>query len=384
MKIAIFTDTYIPQVNGVAKTLNRFTNYLKDHGHSYHVFAPEDCGVVSTENVTRLKSVPFKVYPECKISLPNISKIKKRLKEFNPDIIHIATPFTIGLCGLQIAKKKKIPLVASYHTNFDHYLQYYNLTFLENFLWKYLDWFHRPTQKIFVPSKDTLDHLNMKGFSNLSVWTHGVDCSLFKPFENKEIIQQKYNITSKYTICFVGRIAPEKDLDTLTNIMKYSKQRFGDNLTWVIVGDGPKKDEMMKKTGTDQVIYTGYLQKNELAEIYSLSDLMVFPSDTETFGNVVLEAMACGTPVIGANAGGVKNIIRDYSTGILCEPKNTLSFCRAIEECLQQYKMLHRMSKKARDYALTQDWNSILSSLIMEYEEIITPPFSPILFTQKA
>lgn len=384
MKIAIFTDTYVPQVNGVAKTLNRFTNYLNENGHSFHVFSPEDCGASSTENVTRLKSVPFKIYPECKISLPNFSKIKKKLQEFNPDIIHIATPFTIGLCGLQIAKKLNIPLVASYHTNFDHYLQYYKLTYLENFLWKYLDWFHRPTKKIFVPSKDTLHHLNTKGFNNLSVWTHGVDCSLFKPAEDKEEIKQKYNITSKYTICFVGRIAPEKDLDTLTNIMKYSKQRFGNQLNWVIVGDGPKKEEMMKKTGTDQIIYTGYLQKNELAEIYSVSDVMVFPSDTETFGNVVLEAMACGTPVIGANAGGVKNIIRDYSTGILCEPKNTLSFCRAIEECLQQTNMLDRMSKKARDYALTQDWNSILNALVMEYEEIVTPPLSPMLFTQKA
>lgn len=384
MKIAIFTDTYVPQVNGVAKTLNRFTNYLDENGHSFHVFSPEDCGASSTENVTRLKSVPFKIYPECKISLPNFSKIKKKLQEFNPDIIHIATPFTIGLCGLQIAKKLNIPLVASYHTNFDHYLHYYKLTYLENFLWKYLDWFHRPTKKIFVPSKDTLHHLNTKGFNNLSVWTHGVDCSLFKPAEDKEEIKQKYNITSKYTICFVGRIAPEKDLDTLTNIMKYSKQRFGNQLNWVIVGDGPKKEEMMKKTGTDQIIYTGYLQKNELAEIYSVSDVMVFPSDTETFGNVVLEAMACGTPVIGANAGGVKNIIRDYSTGILCEPKNTLSFCRAIEECLQQTNMLDRMSKKARDYALTQDWNSILNALVMEYEEIVTPPLSPMLFTQKA
>ncbi|WP_430509524.1 glycosyltransferase family 4 protein [Gottfriedia solisilvae] len=384
MKIAIFTDTYVPQVNGVAKTLNRFTNYLNENGHSFHVFSPEDCGAGSTENVTRLKSVPFKIYPECKISLPNFSKIKNKLKEFNPDIIHVATPFTIGLCGLQIAKKLNIPLVASYHTNFDHYLHYYKLTYLESFLWKYLDWFHRPTKKIFVPSKDTLHHLNTKGFNNLSVWTHGVDCSLFKPAEDQEKIKQKYNITSKYTICFVGRIAPEKDLDTLTNIMKYSKQRFGNQLTWVIVGDGPKKEEMMKKTGTNQIIYTGYLQKNELAEIYSVSDVMVFPSDTETFGNVVLESMACGTPVIGANAGGVKNIIRDYSTGILCEPKNTLSFCRAIEDCLQQTKMLNRMSKKARDYALTQDWNSILSALILEYEEIVTPPLSPMLFTQKA
>ncbi|WP_088066451.1 glycosyltransferase family 4 protein [Gottfriedia luciferensis] len=383
MRIAIFTDTYIPQVNGVAKTLNRFTNYLKDHGHSYHVFAPEDNGICSTKDVTRLKAVPFKIYPECKISFPNLSKMKKTLKEFNPDIIHIATPFTIGLSGLHIAKKMKIPLVASYHTNFDHYLEYYNLTFLENILWKYLDWFHKPTQKIFVPSNDTLNHLVTKGFNNVSIWTHGVDCSIFQPVANNDEIKQKYNITSKYTICFVGRIAPEKDLETLSKIINYTKQRFGKKLTWLIVGDGPKKEEMMNKTGTNQIIYTGYLQKKELVEIYSMSDLMVFPSDTETFGNVVLEAMACGTPVIGASAGGVRNIIRDYSTGILCEPKNTSSFCQAIEDCLHETEMLKRMSKKARDYALTQDWNSIFNKLVLDYEQVVTP-HAPILLSKKA
>ncbi|KQL37685.1 glycosyl transferase [Bacillus sp. FJAT-25509] len=383
MRVAIFTDTFIPQVNGVAKTLNRFTNYLKDHGHSYHMFAPEDYGLSSTEDVTRLKSVPFKIYPECKISFPNLSKMKKTLKEFNPDIIHIATPFTIGLSGLHIAKKMKIPLVASYHTNFDHYLQYYNLTFLENILWKYLDWFHKPTQKIFVPSKDTFNHLVTKGFNNLSIWTHGVDCSIFRPTLNHSEIKQKYNITSKYTVCFVGRIAPEKDLETLSKIINYTKQRFNKNLTWLIVGDGPKKEEMIKKTGTDQIIYTGYLQKKDLVEIYGVSDLMVFPSDTETFGNVVLEAMACGTPVIGANAGGVKNIIRDYSTGVLCEPQNTSSFCQAIEDCLHGNEMLKHMSKKARDYALTQDWNSIFNKLVLEFE-LIFKPQSPILISKKA
>ncbi|WP_088043181.1 glycosyltransferase family 1 protein [Bacillus sp. EAC] len=383
MRIAIFTDTYIPQVNGVAKTLNRFTNYLNENGHSFHVFAPDDFGVVTSESVSRFKAIPFKIYPECKISLPSLTKMKKKLKEFNPDIIHIATPFTIGLCGLHFAKKLKIPLVASYHTNFDHYLEYYNLSFLENFLWKYLDWFHKPTQKIFVPSKDTLNHLNTKGFNNLSIWTHGVDCSIFKPSLSNDELKRKYQITSKYTVCFVGRIAPEKDLDTLCKIISYTKQRFGNNLTWLIVGDGPKKEDMIKKTGTNQIVYTGYLQRNELAEVYSLSDLMVFPSDTETFGNVVLEAMACGTPVIGADAGGVKNIIRDYSTGILCEPKNSFTFCQAIEDCLHQTEMLNRMSIKARDYALTQDWNSIFHKLVMEFEQIVTP-FPPILFSKKA
>ncbi|MFB7139120.1 glycosyltransferase family 4 protein [Gottfriedia sp. NPDC056225] len=383
MRVAIFSDTYIPQVNGVAKTLNRFTNYLKENEHSYHVFSPQVFDLPSTEDVTRLKSVPLKIYPECKISFPNLSKIKKTLREFKPDIIHIATPFTIGLSGLYIAKKMKLPLVASYHTNFDHYLQYYNLSFLENILWKYLDWFHKPSQKIFVPSKDTLTHLVTKGFNNLSLWTHGVDCSIFRPITNQNEIKQKYNITSKYTICFVGRIAPEKDLETLSKIISYTKQRFGHNLTWLIVGDGPKKEEMIKKTGTEHIIYTGYLQKSELVEIYGMCDLMVFPSDTETFGNVVLEAMACGTPVIGANAGGVKNIIRDYSTGILCEPQNFSSFCNAIEGCLQGNELLKHMSKKARDYALTQDWNSIFNKLVMEFEMIISPQ-PPILLSKKA
>ena len=372
MKIVIFTDTYLPQINGVSKTLNILTNYLEKSGIDYLIVVPHDDKIsTNSPNIFSIKSVPFKLYPDCKIALPNLKRLKKRLVKFNPDLVHIATPFSIGLCGLSLSKKLGIPIVGSFHTNFHAYLHYYKLEFLRDIIWRYLKWFHRQFQKTFVPSEDTLEELKEKNFRNLSIWSHGVDSDLFHPIENVSSIRSKYNITSKYILSFVSRLAPEKDLETLAYIIQNTKLRYGDNITWIIAGDGPKKAELMKKTGESNIIYTGFLEKEALTEIYSISHLMVFPSSTETFGNVVLESMACGTPVICANSGGVRTIVRDYSTGILCEPKNVSSFCQAIDDCLTKPLFLEAMSKKARAYATTQNWDTIFHQLISEYLEVI-------------
>jgi glycosyltransferase involved in cell wall biosynthesis len=372
MKIVIFTDTYLPQINGVSKTLNLLTNYLEKSGIDYLIVVPQDEKITTNSpHIFSIKSVPFKFYPDCKIALPNLKRLKKRLIEFNPDLVHIATPFSIGLCGLSLSKKLGIPIVGSFHTNFHSYLQYYKLEFLRDTIWRYLKWFHQSFQKIFVPSKDTLEELKEKNFRHLSIWSHGVDCELFHPIEDVSSIRSKYKITSKYILSFVSRMAPEKDLETLALIIQNTKLRYGDDVTWILAGDGPKKNELMKKTGESNIIYTGFLEKEALTEIYSISNLMVFPSSTETFGNVVLESMACGTPVVCANSGGVRTIVRDYSTGILCEPKNVSSFCQAIDDCLTKPLFLEAMSKKARAYATAQNWDTIFHQLILEYLEVV-------------
>ena len=155
MKIAIFTDTFYPDINGVARTLKRFTDYLDHQNIEFKVFAPETTtNEYISENIHRFKSLSFFLYPECRLALPNVLHIKAELQNFSPDIIHVATPFNLGLCGVYYAKKLNIPLVGSYHTDFDQYLQYYDLQFLSKWVWKYMAWFHAPFQKIFVPSMD--------------------------------------------------------------------------------------------------------------------------------------------------------------------------------------------------------------------------------------
>ncbi len=371
MRVAIFTDTFTPQVNGVAKTLERLTRYFQKENIAYSVFAPQHTAEDNfVANVNKMRSIPLTIlYPECRFSFPT-PRIKRELLAFKPDLIHIATPFNMGLCGLYYAKKLNIPVVGSYHTDFDAYLRYYKIEFLSNMLWNYLKWFHSHMQKNFVPSPETLHQLKHKGFQALSIWGRGVDCTLFHPAYNTDLFRKKYNITAKYVLSYVGRIAPEKDIDTLQELIVKTVHTRND-IHWLIAGDGPLATSLCEAVPKTNVTFTGYLQGEDLAETYAGSDLMVFPSATETFGNVVLESLACGTPVIGANSGGVKNIITDGKTGILCEPKNEDSFLSSIYKLLNNEEMRKQISLDARSYAATQSWDEIFSNLLMHYDDVI-------------
>jgi glycosyltransferase involved in cell wall biosynthesis len=371
MKIAIFTDTFYPDINGVARTLKRFTTYLDDQNIPYKIFAPDSSSnEYVSDHIYRIKSFPFFLYPECRLALPNINQIKSELESFSPDLIHVATPFNLGLCGVYFAKKLSIPLVGSFHTDFNHYLHYYDLPFLSKPLWKYLKWFHNPCKKLFVPSEETLGQLQRHGFTNLEIWPRGVDCRLFHPSYNKTTVRKEYNISKKYLLTYVGRLSPEKDVKTLMKIANSMPSEIAEDIQWLVVGDGPLREELQKEASANMT-FTGYLSGEKLAEVYSASDIFVFPSPTETFGNVVLEALASGTPVISANSGGVKNIIQPGVTGHLCEPGNVGEFQEMIVRLLKNDPIRKQMGMDGRNYALAQRWDRIFNRLIWQYANVI-------------
>jgi glycosyltransferase involved in cell wall biosynthesis len=183
-------------------------------------------------------------------------------------------------------------------------------------------------------------------------------------------VRSKYNIKEKYIMLYVGRLAPEKDLDILQKIMVGLPVRLKEQSHWIIVGDGPHLQEMQNQSPSN-VTYTGYLNGNTLAEIYASSDLFVFPSSTETFGNVVLEAFASGLPVVGAGAGGVQEIIQDGITGRLCTPRNASDFIQAIVQLMDQPSTMKVYSENARQYALSQSWDSIFDKLLDSYRQLM-------------
>ncbi|MDQ0201562.1 glycosyltransferase family 4 protein [Neobacillus ginsengisoli] len=371
MKLAIFTDTFYPDINGAARTLKRFCHYLDAQNISFKVFAPDSYpSEYASSHIYRLKSLSFFLYPECRLALPNLHRIKSELQSFAPDLIHVATPFNIGLCGVYFAKKLNIPLVGSYHTDFDHYLHYYDLQFLSKILWKYMNWFHRSCEKLFVPSNETLEQLKQHGFSNLEIWPRGVDCQVFHPFYDKKAVRKHYGVSKKYLLTYVGRLAPEKDVHTLLAVAKSLPPELNENIHWFVIGDGPLREELEKEAPLN-MSFTGYLKGEKLAEVYSASDLFVFPSATETFGNVVLEALASGTPVIGANAGGVKNIVKPGENGYLCKPGYVPEFAGAIARLLNNESLRKQMGWEGRNYALEQKWDKIFENLLWHYSAVI-------------
>ncbi|MBB6455417.1 glycosyltransferase involved in cell wall biosynthesis [Salirhabdus euzebyi] len=371
MKVAIFTDTFTPQVNGVSRTFEKYVHYLEQQKIEYRLFTAKTKDDENfQEQIFSFKSMPFFLYPECRLAVPNVIQIRKEIQTFSPDIIHIATPFNVGLSGLYYGKKLNIPIVGSYHTNFDHYLHYYKLQFMSKWLWKYMHWFYQPMEKIFVPSSITKKELNQYGFRNVQIWSRGVDCNLFHPNHNKEIVRKKYNVKEKFILSYVGRLSPEKDLDILMETAKQLPERIKNQIHWMIVGDGPLGKDL-REMAPENMTFTGYVKGHELARIYAATDLFVFPSTTETFGNVVLESLASGTPAVVARSGGVQEIVTDKKTGLLCNPKSVEDFVRAISETLENEFRLNWMSVEARKYALKQSWDSIFNELLLEYEDII-------------
>lgn len=372
MKLALFTDTYFPQVNGVSRTLGRLTSYMDKQHVEYMLFAP-DCQTeedLFSSNIHRFASMKFFLYPECRIALPKLNMIRKQIRGFSPDLLHIATPFNIGLSGLHYGKKLNIPMVASYHTNFDDYLEHYRLDLLSPFVWKYMTWFHQPFSSIFVPSTETRNRLSSQGFQNLNLWRRGVDCDLYSPRRKNATIRERYQIKEKYILLFVSRLAPEKNLDTLQRVMWKLPEELKREIRWLVVGDGPAMPHFQENLPPN-VTFTGYKQGIELAELYATADLFIFPSATETFGNVALESLASGTPVIAANAGGLTDVISNQRNGLFCSPYDEDEYIQAIRRLLLDQTERKMMGYEGRRYALTQSWDAIFGKLLEDYETTI-------------
>lgn len=371
MRLALFTDTYVPDTNGVAGTLHRLSNQLNHKGIEHLLLTPQS--VIEGNHAAPARSVtniPFFLYPECRIALPNRRSIHQELKAFQPDLLHIATPFNMGLLGLRYALKHQLPHVISYHTHFDRYLEYYRLNSIIPLYWKYIQWFHRACDSTLAPSQETLNSLQSKGIQRLKLWSRGIDCNLYSPDKRSSDIHTRYNITAPLILLYVGRIAPEKDIATLTLAMQQLPEHMQSRVHWIIVGDGPLLPKMRMQSPPN-VTFTGYLHGEELAVMYASADLFVFPSSTETFGNVVLEAMASGLPVLAANGGGVKDLVAHHRSGVLFEPGQADALIREI--CLwgDHMEQLRNMGFEGRKLAEQRSWDHIFDGLIGDYEEAI-------------
>jgi glycosyltransferase involved in cell wall biosynthesis len=373
MKIAYFTDTFLPQVNGVTNTLGKLDAYLEKNSIQHMFFAPEYPEASQSEDslkVQRFKSISLPIYNECRLSIPIYASFSKIIDKFNPDLIHLVTSFGIGWMGLKYAREKGIPVVSSFHTNFDAYLKYYKLEYLEEPIWNYFRWFHNFSEINFCPSTDTMKALDDKGFRNIRIWSRGIEVEKFNPTFKNTNIRQKFDAVNKMMFLYVGRVAAEKDLDILLECMNNINALHPGRACFIITGDGPYAG-YMKKNAPANTHFTGYLKGLELAEIYASSDVFIFPSSTETFGNVVLEAMASGLPVIAANAGGVTDSIHHDCDGLICKARNAMGFTKAMEKFISTPGLAASMGAAARQYTLSKSWDSIFNGLLKDYQEII-------------
>ncbi len=372
MRVTLVTETFAPQVNGVSRTLGQLVRYLESVGDSVQVIHPNYGPEAAGRDRLQVPSVPFPLYPEVRIPLPPFGSVLRRVDAFRPDLIHIATEATLGLQMLHHARKRRIPVVSSFHTNFDQYCDAYKVGWAKGAAWRYLRWFHNRTLETYVPSRVTIDDLMARGFERLVLWPRGVDGTLFHPDRpGRARVRRELGFEpDDVVIGHVSRLAPEKNAPYLAQALR-AVIKVCPKVKFLIVGDGPERPVFEAALG-DSARVVGYKSGEDLADHYAAADLFAFASVTETFGNVVLEALASGLPVAALKAGGVGSIIQDGVTGALIAPDQPPGIMADALVTLVLDSFLRRsMADSARRYALEQTWESIMGRLRDHYREVI-------------
>jgi glycosyltransferase involved in cell wall biosynthesis len=375
MKVAIYAGMFKKNQDGATKTLYELVNSLLDNHIDVGVWAftitPQKRKGLQ---LFEIPSIPLPFYPEYKVSLPN-QAIKDQIDEFNPDVIHITVPDLMGISLMRYAKKKGIPVLTSYHTDFPSYLKSYHLGALYKPAWRFFKWFYNKSRAVMAPTVEMIGKLKNYGIRNVKLWNRGIHLHHFSKEFRSESLREKWGAKNKMVILYCGRFVWYKDLRTFIDIYNLFKQNNDRDVKFVLAGDGPIRNQLEEEM--PDAVYTGYLGVKELAEVYASSDLLLFPSTTETFGNVVLEALSSGVPAVVSDEGGCKEIVEQSNGGLVAKAKNAEDFYMCCKLMLENPTLYHQFRKNGLDYALQQDWDQINNRVIREYYAIANTTSRP-------
>jgi glycosyltransferase involved in cell wall biosynthesis len=370
VRIALVTDTYAPQVNGVTTVVRRIADVVRAAGHTTVVVGPRypraarDGGGGHEE--LRIPSVAFPPYPTIRLSLPHTRRVSRFLDRFAPDLIHVATEGPLGVVGRRYALRHGLPLVTSFHTDFPRYARHYGTPWLAPLVWRWLVRFHRPSRLIHTPGEAVWGELRRRGLERAVVWGRGVDVSHFRPYR-RDIGWRRWMAGGDDTavVLHVGRLAPEKNLDVLAESWIQAHAALGIRATFVVAGEGPVARSLV--TRMPFVRQLGFVDREALARMYASADLCVLPSHTETCGLVALEAMASGIPVVAADAGGLRESVRHAHNGLLVQAHDAAGFTRAIVELVTDAERRRAMGRAARVTAEERDVTPENQELLRQY-----------------
>ena len=385
-RIALFTGNYNHIQDGVSLTLNRLVRHLEAYGDEVMIFGPtvEDPPMEHAGTFVPVPSVAAPGRPEYRLSVRFPRSMRRQLEAFTPDLVHIATPDYLGIQALRWAKAHDVPVVASYHTHFTAYLKYYRLGLLESALWAFGRWFYNQFDQVYVPSESVGEVLYEHGITvPIHLWTRGIERERFSPAYRSEDWRAAYGFRPNVPIVtFVSRLVWEKGLNVYAQVIEELTAR-GIVHHSLVVGDGPAREELERRM--PNAVFAGHLEGETLATAYASSDVFLFPSETETFGNVTLEAMASGIPTVCADAPGSRSLVNDGVTGFLCPPRDAASFYDAVASLVQNEGQRARMGAAARQAADSYDWTAIMNRLRCHYAEVLgTPPMlEPVLATPR-
>jgi glycosyltransferase involved in cell wall biosynthesis len=378
MRIAIITENFLPKLDGVTRTIARLLEYLQATGHQALLLGPESgMQQYAGAEVIGTVGIPLPFYPELKANVFR-PHFLRRLQEFQPDVIHLVDPVMLGATGLAIARLLQVPVVSSYHTNLAVYCEHFSFGFLTEPMWAYNRFIHNQCALTFCPSPSTASRLHKQGFEHLRIWPRGVDTSLFQPARRDERLRaswlkEREQPQGKVILLYAGRISREKNLRLLIEAyrgMDHTRCHL------VMVGDGPAYAEIRQELVDAPVTFTGYLAGEALADAYASADVFAFPSYTETFGQVVLEAMASGLPVVGLYAEGICDLVSHGHTGLLLErqlidqERQAGGYRELLEYLIQDRQARERLRQAALVEAQRHSWPEAMYCLVQGYGEI--------------
>ncbi|WP_414550243.1 glycosyltransferase family 4 protein [Anabaena sp. CCY 0017] len=369
MRIALFTETFLPKIDGIVTRLRHTVDHLQRNGDQVLVFAP-DGGITEHKGakVYGVTGFPLPLYPELKMALPRPA-IGYALEEFQPDIIHVVNPAVLGLAGIFYSKMLKIPLVASYHTHLPQYLQHYGLGMLEGFLWELLKGAHNQAALNLCTSTVMKEELTGHGIERVKVWQRGVDTEFFHPdLANLEMRSRlSQNHPESPLLLYVGRLSAEKEIERIKPILEAIP-----DARLALVGDGPHRQELEKHFADTDTHFVGYLTGQELGSAFASADAFIFPSRTETLGLVLLEAMAAGCPVVAARSGGIPDIVTDGVNGYLFEPTADIQDAiNATVNLLEHKQEREVIRQNARKEAENWGWSAATYQLQDYYQKVV-------------
>ncbi|MGH8484421.1 MAG: glycosyltransferase family 4 protein, partial [Pseudomonas sp.] len=376
LHVTLISETFPPEINGVASTLGRLSEGLRQRGHHVELIRPRQPAdpAGSCDDLQLLcRNWPLPGYPGLQWGQVSMHKLMRRWRRQRPDVLYIATEGPLGLSALRAARRLGIAVVSGFHTNFHQYASEYGLGLLARLLTHYLRWFHRRTHATLVPSISQRLELERRGFDNLAMMARGVDSQLFTPGRRNQALRDRWGLGSDdIALLYVGRLAPEKNLGVLQQCLHAARHSYPQRqIKLIVVGEGPLRSSLEQQL--PDAIFCGAQQGQALAEHYASGDIFLFPSLTETFGNVVLEAMASGLGVVAYDQAAAAQHIRHGHSGALAMPGDSEAFIDACNWLLEDTETLRRVRLNARQHASRQGWPAIIEQFERHLREACHP-----------
>jgi len=371
MKVAYFTESLLPHVDGVSRTLAQLFGFLERNEVDFRVWSPFVPGpeVTWSGRVRPVRFVRFPLYPDYRVSLPFGRAVWRELEAWGPDLVHVVSPTPLATRAQKWAKKRGLPVVSSFHTHFVSYFRYYGARWAEGFGWRALKRFYDRCERVYVPTDAIIRELAEHGITNTEPWSRGIDLARFSPGHRSAELRARAGADDDTPVLLmVSRLVKEKDMADLVEMDRILRRR-GNRHRLVLVGDGPMRAELQE--ALPDAYFAGHQSGEPLARWYASGDVFVFPSTTETFGNVVLEAQASGVPPVVVDRGGPAELVAPGETGLVARGNDPADLAARCETLLRDPALRAEMGTRARQAARERDWAAINGRLIRSYRQIV-------------